>query len=248
MNTIGASILIFSYVVYSENAGRREMGSCPYRYTKLLDYKRLFIMLTTLVLDIGNVICDWNPDGLVATAFDSQEDREKALDVTVRNPDWLELDKGTISVEEAIKRAQARTTLDPAGIARIYANLCTSLIALPATMTAMHKAKAANIPIYILSNMQAHAWEYLSKTYDCFDACEGVLVSCDVGLIKPDRAIYQCLCDTFSLTASECVFVDDMAENIEAAKAFGMQGVQLTDKHAGGKVVDSLIAEIVAGR
>lgn len=224
------------------------MDGCPFCYARLIDNLRLFTMLTTLVLDIGNVICDWNPDGLVATAFDIEEDRERALDVTVRNPDWLELDKGTISVEEAVKRAQARTTLDPAGIARIYANLCISLTALPGTMAAMHKAKAANIPIYILSNMPAHAWKYLSKTYDCWDACEGVLVSCDVGLIKPDRAIYQCLCDTFSLTPEECVFVDDMAENIEAAKAFGLQGMQLTDKHAGGKALDELIAKIVAGR
>jgi HAD superfamily hydrolase (TIGR01509 family) len=75
-----------------------------------------------------------------------------------------------------------------------------------------------------------------------------VLVSCDVGLIKPDPAIYQCICDTFKLTASECVFVDDMAENIEAAIEFGMQGVQLTDKHAGGTVIDSLIDQIVAAR
>jgi putative hydrolase of the HAD superfamily len=74
------------------------------------------------------------------------------------------------------------------------------------------------------------------------------LVSCEVGLIKPDPAIYQCICDTFSLVAEECVFVDDMAENIEAAIAFGMQGVQLTDKHAGGAVVDDLIAQILAAR
>jgi len=205
-------------------------------------------MLTTIVLDIGNVICDWNPDGLVATAFDTEADREAALDVTVRNPDWLALDRGTMSVEEATQRAQARSSLDPEGIAKIYLNLCTSLEALPETMAAMHRAKAHDIPIYILSNMQAHAWQHLAKTYDCWDACEGVLVSCDVGLIKPDPAIYQCLCDTFSLNAEECVFVDDMAENIEAAIEFGLQGVQLTDKHAGGKVVDELIEQILAAR
>lgn len=205
-------------------------------------------MLTTLVLDIGNVICDWNPDGLVATAFNTPSEQQAALDVTVRNPDWLTLDRGTISVEEATQRAQARTNLDPDGIAKIYTNLCASLTALPATMAAMKKAKAANIPVYILSNMQKHAWEHLANTYDCWDACEGVLVSCDVGFIKPERAIYQCLCDTFSLTAKECVFVDDMAENIEAARAFGLQGVQLTDKQAGGQVVDDLIAQILAAR
>lgn len=202
-------------------------------------------MLANLILDIGNVICDWNPQGLVATAFDTAEERQAALKVTIEHPDWLALDKGELLIEDAIARAQARTSLNPEGIARVYANLCTSLVALPGTVEAMHRAKAAGVPIYILSNMQIHAWEYLEKTYDCWAACEGVVVSCDAGLIKPDPAIYQHLCDRFSLTPESCVFVDDMPENIEAARLFGMQGVHLTDKHAGGQVVDELVARIL---
>ena len=205
-------------------------------------------MLNNLILDIGNVICDWNPDGLVASAFGTKEEQQAALKVTVQTPDWLALDRGTLSVEEAISRAQARTDLNPDCIAKIYTNLCTSLLPLQGTMDAMHKAKAAGVPIYILSNMQHHAWAHLKETYDCWNACEGFLISCDVGLIKPDRAIYQCLCDTFSVTPESCVFVDDMAENIKAAIDFGMQGVQLTDKHAGGGVVDELVGKILAGR
>lgn len=205
-------------------------------------------MLDNLILDIGNVICDWNPDGLAASAFETPEEQQEALSVTVGNSDWLALDRGTLTLEEAVKRAQARTTLNPEGIARIYANLCTSLLALPGTMDAMHRAKAQDVPIYILSNMQVHAWDYLESTFDCFTACAGVVVSCEAGLIKPEPAIYQYLCDKFSVTPQSCVFVDDMAENIEAAKAFGMQGVQLTNKHAGGQLVDELVARIVAER
>lgn len=205
-------------------------------------------MLTNLILDIGNVICDWNPDGLVATAFDNESDRQEALRVTVSNPDWLALDRGQISVDQAIKNACARTSLDSEGIAKVYTNLCTSLTALPSTMEAMHRAKAASVPIFILSNMQTHAWDYLAETYDCWSACEGVVVSCDVGLIKPDPAIYRHLCEKFLVTPESCVFVDDMAENIEAARAFGMQGVQLTDKHNGGCVVDELVAKILSER
>lgn len=202
-------------------------------------------MLSNLILDIGNVIFDWNPDGLVASAFSDPGEQVEALSVIVGNPDWLALDRGTMSVEEAIARAQARTTLNSEGIAQVYANLCTSLIELPETTAAMHRAKALGVPIYILSNMQAHAWAHLEKTYDCWDACAGVVVSCDIGLIKPEQAIYRHLCDRFSVAPESCVFVDDMAENIKAAQAFGMQGVQLTNKHEGGQVVDSLVAKIV---
>jgi len=146
-------------------------------------------MLANLILDIGNVICDWNPDGLVASAFDTPEEQQAALAVTVGHPDWLTLDRGKISVEDAIERAQVRTDLNPDGIAQIYANLCTSLLPLKNSMDAMHRAHAAGVPMYILSNMQSHAWAHLEKTFDCFQTCSGVLVSCDVGLIKPDKAL-----------------------------------------------------------
>lgn len=205
-------------------------------------------MLSNLILDIGNVICDWNPKGLMASAFADPAEQAEALSVTVGNPDWLEMDRGTLSVEDAVARAQARTALNQAGIAQIYKNLGASLIALPDTMAAMHRAKASDVPIYILSNMSAHAWDYLKQNHDCWDACEGVIVSCDTGFIKPEEAIYKHLCERFSLTPESCVFVDDMAENIEAAQKYGMQGVQLLNKNEGGQVVDALVEKILAVR
>lgn len=204
-------------------------------------------MLNNLILDIGNVICDWNPDALVAASFDSPAEQQEALTVTVGHADWLALDQGVLSLEEGIARAQTRTDLHPDRIASIYHNLGPSLLALPATMDAMHRAKAAGVPIYILSNMPQHAWDYLAANHDCWEACEGVVVSCESKCVKPDAAIYQHLCERFSLAPSSCVFVDDMEKNTAAAIAFGMQAEQLTDKQAGGEMVDRLVARILAG-
>ena len=203
-------------------------------------------MLNNLILDIGNVICDWNPDGLVGLTFDNLADQQEALRVTVNTPDWLALDRGDMSVDEAIERAQARTHLDAQDIASVYNNLCVSLTALPESMNAMARARDKGVPMYILSNMQAHSWAYLEKTYECFSWCSGVVVSCEARLIKPDPAIYQHVCDKFSVTPQSCVFVDDMKENIDAAIDFGMQGVQLTDKNNGGAVIDRLVEQIIA--
>ena len=205
-------------------------------------------MLKHLILDIGNVICDWDPDRLVSQIFDEPADQTEALSVTVNTPDWLQLDRGTMTIDEAIRRAQSRTRLPPDAIASVYANLGKSLTELTGTTDAMHRARNAGVPIYILSNMHAHAWEYLERTYDCWDDCEGVVVSCEAGLVKPEPAIYQHLCERFSVTPESCVFVDDMKINIDAAIAFGMQGSQLTDKYSGGELIDSLVDKIVALR
>lgn len=205
-------------------------------------------MPTNLILDIGNVICNWNPDGLVGMTFDNPADQEEALRVTVNTPDWLALDRGDMTLDEAIWRAQARTELNDQDIASVYDNLCASLTALPESMAAMERAREQAVPMYILSNMQAHAWAYLEQTFECFSWCKGVVVSCEAGLIKPDPAIYQHVCDKFSVTPDSCVFIDDMKENIDAAIAFGMQGVQMTDKQNGGEIIDSVVQRIVASR
>jgi len=153
-----------------------------------------------------------------------------------------------MSLDEAIWRAQARTHLNDADIASVYDNLCTSLSALPASMAAMEKAYEQQVPMYILSNMQTHAWQYLQQSYPCFGWCTGVVVSCEAGLIKPDPAIYQHLCDKFSVSPQSCIFIDDMKENIDAAIAFGMQGVQMTDKHNSGEVIDAAVKQILGER
>lgn len=205
-------------------------------------------MPSNLILDIGNVICNWNPDGLVGLTFDDPADQQEALRVTVNTPDWLALDRGDMSLDEAIWRAQARTDLPDADIASVYDNLCASLTALPESMNAMARARDKGVPMYVLSNMQTHAWEYLEKTFECFGWCKGVVVSCEARLIKPDPAIYQHVCDKFSIIPESCLFIDDMKENIDAAIAFGMDGVQLTDKYNGGAVIDEVVERIVASR
>ena len=205
-------------------------------------------MLQNLILDIGNVICDWNPDGLVGTTFKDPADQKEALRVTVNTPDWLALDRGVMSVDEAIARAQARTHLDADDVASVYSNLCESLAALPSSMNAMARAHEHKVPMYVLSNMQEHAWVHLEKTFECFSWCTGVVVSCRAGLIKPEKEIYHHLCEQHSLTPESCLFIDDMKENIDAAIDFGMQGLQLTDKHSGGEMIDRVVDEIVGLR
>lgn len=205
-------------------------------------------MIKHLILDIGNVICAWDPDGLVGMTFSDPADQQEALRVVVNNPDWSALDKGDMSVDEAIWRAQSRTHLAAADIESVYDNFCQSLTALPESMAAMKRAHEHDVPMYILSNMQAHAWEYLQNTFECFSWCTDVVISCEARLIKPDAAIYAHVCNKFSISPESCVFVDDMKENVEAAIAYGMHSVQLTDKHQGGAVIDALADQIVSAR
>ena len=54
---------------------------------------------------------------------------------------------------------------------------------------------------------------------------DGGIFSCYVKMAKPDHAIYHCLCEKYGLNPSECLFTDDMPENIQAAKKCGFQAI-----------------------
>lgn len=197
-------------------------------------------MLNNLVLDIGNVICEWNPTRLAASAIEGADAQTQLLSDTVSHEDWLELDRGTLTTQEAISRAQSRSSLDPNSVAKLYENLPASLTPIAPSVEAIQELGQAGVNIYILSNMHLKSWEYLQENIDVWQWCKGVVVSCDAGHIKPEPAIYNHLCEKFSVAPASCVFVDDMAENVEAAIACGWQAEQLTDISKGGQLFRQL--------
>ena len=194
-------------------------------------------MKKNLVLDIGNVICRWDPQRLVAGVFDSEADQQQAISDVIDQKDWADLDQGTITQEEVIARAQARSSLDPTGIARIFDDLPPSLSVIDTTVEAMHEAKAAGVGMYVLSNMQQLPWEHLARTFDFWKLFDGIVVSYEIKMIKPNADIYNHLCERFSVEPQSCFFVDDMAVNVQAARDSGWESEQLTDTAKGGDVI-----------
>ena len=47
-----------------------------------------------------------------------------------------------------------------------------------------------------------------------------------MGIIKPAREIFECLCNRYGLNPAECVFIDDLAANVAAAKSYGIHALQ----------------------
>ena len=76
----------------------------------------------------------------------------------------------------------------------------------------------------IISNAWPDLRNYLieNKFDDAFDA---LIVSAEVGVMKPEPKIYQIALEQVKAGPNEAVFVDDMASNIEAARALGMHGI-----------------------
>lgn len=84
----------------------------------------------------------------------------------------------------------------------------------------------------LLSNFTDSARRVWTEVYPFIDYFDGIVISAEVGLMKPDPKIYCLAAESVGVQVTEVLFVDDFAENIEGAKAVGMQTLHFTDPDA----------------
>ena len=89
----------------------------------------------------------------------------------------------------------------------------------------MKQLKAKGYPIYGLSNWSAETFPYARSKYDFFDLLDDMVISGEVGHIKPEPEIYHILLEKVGKPAQECLFIDDSLANIQQAQAMGFQTV-----------------------
>jgi len=99
---------------------------------------------------------------------------------------------------------------------------------------------AKRLPLYVFSNTNnAHA-EYFSVIHaDVLGHFREIFLSSSIGLRKPDAEAYDHVVKSIGLPAGRIVFFDDLAENVESARARGLKAVHVTSS---GDVADALTA------
>lgn len=100
---------------------------------------------------------------------------------------------------------------------------------MPGMIELVEALDAARVPLFAITNFSAEFWPRFRATAPVFDRFRDILVSGEVGLVKPDPAIYALAIERFGVVAADCVFIDDRAENVAGAVAAGMTGIVFTD-------------------
>jgi putative hydrolase of the HAD superfamily len=111
-----------------------------------------------VVFDLGGVVVAWRPDEIIASAVADAELRPLAMEHIMRHPDWLELDRGTLELDDAIRRATARSGLDETLVRAVVESVAPSLVANDETVALMRRVKAAGNRLYCLSNCRPARW------------------------------------------------------------------------------------------
>jgi putative hydrolase of the HAD superfamily len=182
-----------------------------------------------LIFDLGGVVVRWDPAAIIASVFEDTDVRNRIRDGVFAHPDWLELDRGTLGREDAIRRAAQRTGIDAAELTRLLLAVPPSLVPIPHTVELLYRLKARGYPLYCLSNMHVASIEHLEREQRFFEVFAGRVISCRLNLCKPEPAIYRHALETYGLRAADTVFIDDVEVNLAAAAQLGIRTIRFRD-------------------
>ncbi|MDJ1157653.1 HAD family phosphatase [Chelatococcus sp. SYSU_G07232] len=186
-----------------------------------------------VVFDIGNVLIEWDPRHLYRKIFGGDEGKVEAFLGTVCTPAWnLEQDRGR-RWADAVAELSAAFPQWRAEIAA-YDERWHEMVpgAIQGTVAILDRLRSAGVPTYAITNFSDEKFVEARLRFPFLEGFEGIVVSAEVGLLKPDLAIYSLFLDRYGLAAGDCIFVDDSPRNVAAARAVGMHAHHFTTPDA----------------
>ena len=174
-------------------------------------------MIKAIIFDIGNVLLQFNPLEYLKTIFNDDEIEMIIYKEIFQSEEWLHLDRGILTQEEAIKIISMRNPKYNIHIKKCMENWTDILTPIEGTVKILNKLKENGYKLYLLSNFHSLAFNMICTKYDFFKQFDGGIISYKEKLLKPETEIYIKLLDTYNLSAQECLFIDDTLANIEAA-------------------------------
>lgn len=178
--------------------------------------------VAAVVLDIGNVLLEWNPRRFYDRAYGvaRREALFAAVDLEAMN---LEIDRGA-PFRETVRALAARHP-DHAPLIRDWHDRWIEMASpeIARTVAVMRALKAAGVPVHALSNFGRETFALAQRHYGFLSEFDRPFISGHLGVIKPDPAIYRLVEDDLGLPPERLFFTDDRPENIAAARARGWQ-------------------------
>jgi 2-haloacid dehalogenase len=181
-----------------------------------------------VVFDVGNVLLDWNPAYLYEKLIPSPEEREWFLTHVVTLGWHVEQDRGrscAAGVADLSKRFPGSAKL----IAAFYDRWAETIAGpIDGTLTIMRELQTAGVPVHAITNFSAELWPITVKAYPFLGEFGHAIVSGEVGYVKPDPRIFDVLVARAGLPSEAMVFIDDRADNVDAARQLSFQAVRFS--------------------
>ncbi|QLQ16195.1 MAG: HAD family phosphatase [Micropruina sp.] len=188
-------------------------------------------MISAVIFDVANVIADWDP----MRAFEGVVSAEEAARLFESEAFWevnAQTDAGLLLTDGLVELDEIAPELTD--LYRLYLKNfpATTSGPVPGTADVIDALLSREVPVYGLSNWSAENFNVARRAAPAIDRLADVIVSGEVGMAKPDPAIFRYALHRFGLVAGDTLMVDDTAENLHAAASVGLQTVLFTSAAA----------------
>jgi 2-haloacid dehalogenase len=188
---------------------------------------------SVVVFDLGGVLIDWDPRHLYRKLFPGDEPAMEHFLANVCTHEWNRCqDAGRSFAEGArllkLRHPQHAELIDAYG-ARFNEMMVGPIVGV---VEILAELRERGTPLYLLSNFSTETFPPAFERFDFLRWFHGMVISGEVGVIKPDPRIYELMLARFAIDPRRAVYIDDVADNAEAARPFGIHGIHFTTSGA----------------
>src|SRR5438309_6086185 len=179
-----------------------------------------------LIFDFGGVVVHWDPRRVYRRFLDT----DAAIDAFFEEVGFhawnRSQDRGPLSWSAAVSDLSARFP-HRADLIRAFDELWEDSIGGPieGTVRILEQLHASGYRLFGLTNWSAEKFYLTERRYDLFRLFDDIIVSGEVGLMKPEREIFEWTLRRIRRRADECLFIDDHQANVVAATSLGIRTI-----------------------
>ena len=181
--------------------------------------------IKNIVFDLGNVLIEYDPLRIVGEVFDEPGDVKLMVDAIFGSQGWKQIDRGVITFEQHQDDLVSRFPQYLEEITWLLGHWHESPRIIPGMPEIIQSIHYAGYDLYLLSNANSRFYTFAPEI-DILEYFKGITISAELHLLKPEPEIYARFCEIHDLSPGECLFIDDMWENVEGAYRSGWQAHQ----------------------
>ena len=183
----------------------------------------------TVVFDLGGVLIDWDPRHLYRKLFAGDETAMEHFLANVCTHEWNRCQDAGRSFAEGARLLKAEHP-EKAELIDAYFSRFDEMMPGPiaGSVEILAELRDRGTPLYGLTNFSAETYPPAFERFEFLRWFDGILVSGEVGLIKPDPRIFELLIERFAIDPRRAVYIDDVETNVIAARPLGIHGIHFT--------------------
>ena len=181
--------------------------------------------LTTVIFDLGNVLIEWDRRNLFGKLITDPDELNYFLDEVFTLEDNAKLDKGML-LREVADGAISRHP-DHADLISVIVDRWEEMLGpvIQGSVDILDELSRKGVNLLALSNWGKDTFEMIEANYPFFELFDGMVISGQEGVVKPNREIFDILCDRYDVEPRQAVFIDDSAANIAASMSLGFDSL-----------------------